>query len=166
MGELRERNGNVQDHRDYAGNPELLGDGEQRGRLGFRCSFGDWRRLRQRRRCVRFAQHDDPYFGGSVTLTASCTQSPTSYAWTGCTSATSTCVATSDTLGPANYSVIASNSSFGPGSAAPVSVTWQTPPPVGADFCSLYPDVMRVELPWAATFDTYHNGRLRLDRCS
>ena len=100
------------------------------------------------------------FVGGSVTLTANCTQSPTSWQWTNCNSSTSTCIAASSTAGAFTYSVIASNS-FGPGSAAATTLTWESAPPPGADLCSNYGDVMRIDLPWGGTLDTRDGGGMR-----
>jgi hypothetical protein len=107
--------------------------------------------------CTLAASSPTPYLGGSLTLTASCTQSPTSYTWTGCNSSGSTCQASASAVGPASYSVRATNS-FGPGASAPVNVTWTNPPPSGADFCGQYANVVRVDLPWGGLLDTYQNG--------
>lgn len=106
--------------------------------------------------CTLTPSTTTPYLGGTVTLTANCTQSPTAYNWTGCNSSTATCQASSSTLGPASYSVSATNS-FGPGSPASTNVTWTNPPPSGADFCGQYPNVVRANLVWGGYFDTYQN---------
>jgi hypothetical protein len=92
--------------------------------------------------CTVSADNPQPYVGGLVRLTASCTQSPASYKWTNCSSSTSTCTATSSSTGPATYAVAGVNQ-FGTGQDASTTVTWGTPPPAGADFCSRYGDVIR-----------------------
>ncbi len=78
--------------------------------------------------CTLAASNSTPAVGTSVTLTSSCTGSPTSFSWVGCTSTTSTCVATSSTAGAMTYSMTASNgSSTSP--AATTTVNWQSSPP-------------------------------------
>ena len=69
-----------------------------------------------------------PYVGTSIAVLAQCTGNPTSYVWTGCTSATGRCTATSMVSGPQTYTVVASNAS---GSSSPASVmaNWHNPPP-------------------------------------
>jgi hypothetical protein len=83
--------------------------------------------------CTLSPSSTTPYLGGTLTLTANCTQSPTSYTWTGCSSTTSTCQASATALGPASYSVTATNA-LGTSAPAAANVTWTTPPPSGADF--------------------------------
>lgn len=107
--------------------------------------------------CTLSASSPTPYLGGTLTLTANCTQAPASYNWTGCNSSGATCQASASAVGAASYSVTATNS-FGPGAAAPVSVTWTSPPPSGADFCGQYPNVVHVNLPWGGYLDTHANG--------
>ena len=100
--------------------------------------------------CTLAASSPTPYVGGSVTLTASCTQSPQSWQWSvpTCSSSSSTCQATSATAGTASYTVAATNV-IGAGTASqPVTVTWTTPPPAGADYCGAYNDVVEFALPW------------------
>jgi hypothetical protein len=78
--------------------------------------------------CALSASNGAPVVGTSVILTATCTGTPTAYAWTGCTSITSTCTATSSTAGTVTYTVVATNAA---GSSAPlgINVAWQAPPP-------------------------------------
>lgn len=66
--------------------------------------------------------------GGSVLLNAFCTGSPTSYAWTNCSSTGPQCTASSATAGGVTYAVVASNAA-GAGAPATTTVTWTTPPP-------------------------------------
>jgi hypothetical protein len=110
--------------------------------------------------CTISASTSSPFVGASVTLTANCTQSPTGWQWTGCSSSTSTCTATSGTAGPASYSVVASNQ-FGPGPAAATTLNWASAPPPGADLCGSYGDVIRTDLPWGGIIDTRDLGGLR-----
>ena len=107
--------------------------------------------------CTLTASTATPYLGSTVTLTASCSQAPTSYSWTGCTSTGSTCQAAATSLGLASYSVTATNS-FGNSAPAGATVTWTTPPSAGADFCGQYPRVVRVDIPWGGYLDTHANG--------
>jgi hypothetical protein len=82
--------------------------------------------------CTVAASDTAPTVGGSVTLTATCSNAPTSYAWTNCASATASCVAQSGAAGTVTYLVVASNAA-GASPAASVQVAWQaaapTPPP-------------------------------------
>ncbi|HVE49098.1 MAG TPA: hypothetical protein VNG69_05705, partial [Casimicrobiaceae bacterium] len=107
--------------------------------------------------CTLSSNNSSPYAGGVVTLTANCTQSPTSHSWVGCSSSGSTCQASSANAGTAAYAVTASNG-FGPGSPASTTVDWQTPPASGADFCGSYSQVVRVDLNYGSHFDTYSSG--------
>ena len=107
--------------------------------------------------CTLTPSTPTPYLGGTVTLTANCTQSPTSYTWTGCNGSGRTCQASASSLGQASYSVTATNS-FGTSPPAQTSVTWTTPPPAGADFCGQYPQVARVTLNWGGYIDTNRAG--------
>jgi hypothetical protein len=81
--------------------------------------------------CSPRASDVAPYVGAVITVSAQCSGDPTSYAWTGCTSTSGHCTATSSVNGPQTYTVVATNSS---GASAPASVTvsWQKipPPPV------------------------------------
>jgi len=104
--------------------------------------------------CTLNASPASPYAGGTTTLTASCTQSPTSYNWNNCTAVSgNTCTATSPNVGAVNYSVTATNA-LGTSNAASITVNWQTPPPAGADFCGNYTNVKRVDLPWGGQLTT------------
>ncbi|HEX6944789.1 MAG TPA: hypothetical protein VF196_01245 [Casimicrobiaceae bacterium] len=76
--------------------------------------------------CTVAASTTTPLTGASVTLTATCSNGPTSYVWTNCTSTTSTCTATSAVAGNRSYSVVASNAS-GAGPSASVTVAWTAP---------------------------------------
>jgi len=87
--------------------------------------------------CVPATSNAFPVVGTSITLSANCTGNPTSYSWAGCTSSTSTCVATSSTPGNQIYAVTGSNSTS-TGAAATVSVNWQSSPfPPTTVSCSL-----------------------------
>jgi hypothetical protein len=84
--------------------------------------------------CAPTASDVAPYVGTTITVVAQCSGSPTSYAWSGCTSMSGRCMATASVNGPQTYTVVATNSS-GASVPASVSVNWQKlpPPPV----CSL-----------------------------
>jgi hypothetical protein len=106
--------------------------------------------------CTLSAEPSNPYAGGTTILTANCTQSPKSYSWVNCANATgNTCVAANSQTGQVTYSVTASNE-LGTGPQASVTLTWGTPPPVGADFCGNFPNVKRVTLVWGGQFTTNH----------
>ncbi len=59
--------------------------------------------------CTLTANKSAPVINTTVTLTDNCSNSPTTYTWTNCSSTGSTCVATSAAVGPVTYSVTASN---------------------------------------------------------
>jgi hypothetical protein len=83
--------------------------------------------------CAILASEPAPGVGTSITLTATCSGSPTSYSWTGCTSTGPNCTTTEATIGTRIYSVIASNAA-GASAPASISISWQAtagpPPPV------------------------------------
>ncbi len=79
--------------------------------------------------CTLSASSSKPTINANITLTASCTQAPTSFTWSGClptTSDSSTCTTTSSSTGPANYAVTARNAT-GAGNTATTTVTWVSP---------------------------------------
>ena len=73
-------------------------------------------------------------------LTATCTENPLSYTWSGCASNAATCMANSPSDGAVIYTVVATNA-MGASVPANVLVTWSAaPPPTPADpipVCSL-----------------------------
>ena len=73
--------------------------------------------------------------GQTITITSSCTNSPTSYTWTGCASTGTTCTDSVGVAGSKTYSLIASNGS-GAGNTASVAVNW-TAPPTSPPTCSI-----------------------------
>lgn len=108
--------------------------------------------------CTLTASPATPYAGGAVLLTANCTQSPTAWQWTGCTqSSGSTCLAARSTAGTVTYAVTAQNA-LGSSAPASVTVTWQPPPPPGADFCGSYAKIKRIDLPWGGIVNTNDPG--------
>jgi hypothetical protein len=76
--------------------------------------------------CVVSASDATPNVGSQVVLTATCTNAPATFTWTNCTSGTSTCSATSPSIGQLTYTVVARNAA---GASAPASiiVAWQSP---------------------------------------
>jgi len=74
--------------------------------------------------CMVTPSDSTPNVGSTLTLTAACSNAPTTFTWTGCASSTSTCTATSSAAGDAAYSVVALNAA---GASAPARavVTWQ-----------------------------------------
>jgi hypothetical protein len=88
--------------------------------------------------CTLGSSNTAPGINTSITLTATCNGSPTTYSWTGCTSTGPTCTRTETTTGSRTYSVTATNAG---GTSAPtsISINWQatagpptptpTPPP-------------------------------------
>jgi hypothetical protein len=64
-----------------------------------------------------------PALNTTQTLTATCTGTPTSYVWAGCTSTTNTCTTTRSTAGAAVYSVTATNA-LGTGTPVTRTLTW------------------------------------------
>jgi len=99
--------------------------------------------------CSVTSSNPSPFTGQTITLTATCTNSPLSYSWTNCLGTTSTCQVTSSTAGSQTYTVSATNV-IGTGAPASVTVNWQqsTTPP---DFCGQYSDVVRVGEPWGGS---------------
>jgi hypothetical protein len=108
--------------------------------------------------CTLSANPASPYAGGSTLLTATCSQAPTSYQWTGCAgSSGATCRVSRATTGTATYSVTATNA-VGTSAPASITLTWQAPPPVGADLCYQYAKVKRIDLTWGGFAQTNDPG--------
>jgi len=87
--------------------------------------------------CSLTSTNGFPVVNSTITLNATCTGNPTSYTWTGCSSFTSACSASSATAGTVTYSVVATNPN---GSSVPASIdiAWQAPPPPEPPpFCTL-----------------------------
>jgi hypothetical protein len=87
---------------------------------------------------------------GSVTLAASCTNSPTSYTWTGVTGPVAGASQTVQVGATTTFGVTATNAS---GTSSPASVTVTVniaaAPPPTASFCSQYPNVQpTIVAPW------------------
>jgi Repeat of unknown function (DUF5648) len=90
-----------------------------------------------------------PVVGSTALLAASCSNSPTSYNWTNCTSGAALCPAQSGSPGVQNYSVSGSNAG-GTGLAATRSVNWQSSAPVAPGLCGQYPSYLFSDLGWLA----------------
>ena len=99
-----------------------------------------------------------PVVGQTVTLTATCTNAPTSYVWTGCTSNGPTCVAASTAAGPVTYTVAGVNA-IGTGAIGATAVNWQAAGSGGADYCGSYNNVIRVSVEWG-DYSRYTTGGL------
>jgi len=80
--------------------------------------------------CTLVSSDGAPAPGIGITLSATCTNGPTSYLWIGCTSTQSSCMATSATAGSATYTLYTANAQ-GPGAAAAITVNWTPAPPSG-----------------------------------
>jgi len=85
--------------------------------------------------CTLTASNTAPLIGQTITITSSCTNSPTSYAWTGCASTATNCTDSVAVATIKTYSLVASNGS-GAGSPASVVVNW-TAPPTSPPTCSV-----------------------------
>ena len=86
--------------------------------------------------CTLSASNMTPQVGQTITITASCTNSPLSYTWTGCTSTTSSCTDSVDSRG--RQAVQADRRPTPPATARLPSVTvnWQ-PLPTAAPVCTV-----------------------------
>ncbi len=85
--------------------------------------------------CTVTTSNPTPVVGTTITLTATCSNNPTSYVWSNCTSATNTCQTTQGTPGASTYSVAGVNAS-GLGTAASAAANWQ-PVAVGLPSCTI-----------------------------
>ncbi|MCC6197358.1 MAG: hypothetical protein IT518_23130 [Burkholderiales bacterium] len=105
--------------------------------------------------CQISASSISPMVGETVTLTATCSNGPTSYDWIGCTtsSTSATCTATATAAGAVTYYVAGINQ-YGKGTPpAGITVTWQAaggppPPPPGGGFCGQFAKVEQINLAW------------------
>lgn len=77
--------------------------------------------------CTLIPSSAFPAINTTLTLTASCTNSPILYEWLNCTSNTATCMTVESTVGMRTYTVFGRNAA-GVSAPAVVSVTWQVPP--------------------------------------
>ena len=78
--------------------------------------------------CTITANPAAPAPGSALTLSANCSNGPTAFLWTGCTSTQSTCTATRSSEGAAAYGLYAANAQ-GPGAPATKTIDWIKPPP-------------------------------------
>jgi hypothetical protein len=82
--------------------------------------------------CSISASNMNPAPGTTIELNVICTVIPTSYTWTGCTSTTNACKATSSKSGSATYS-LAATTPIGNAKVASITINWgtgaPTPPP-------------------------------------
>jgi hypothetical protein len=85
--------------------------------------------------CTLSASNTSPVLGSAITITSSCTNSPTTYTWTGCSSAGASCNDTVNVAGNKTYTLVASNGN-GAGNTAVASVNW-TAPPTSPPACSI-----------------------------
>ena len=103
--------------------------------------------------CTLTSSDLSPFTGSNITLTATCTNSPASYTWSGCSSTTNTCTTTASSAGNVTYGVIATNV-LGPSTQATVSVNWQQSTG-GQNFCGA--NTSYVDITWGAAGP--RNGR-------
>jgi hypothetical protein len=94
--------------------------------------------------CTVATSDANPFTGSNITLTATCTNSPTSYTWTGCSSTSKTCTTTQTTPGVATYGVTATNQ-IGTSPLVTVQATWQQSTG-GQNFCG--PNTAYVDITW------------------
>lgn len=87
--------------------------------------------------------------GTPVTLTASCTNAPTTFAWSNCTPSGGTCVATATSPGRIAYTLVASNP-LGAGAQARIELDWQLPASA-APACSIVASGATLQLGSALT---------------
>ena len=82
--------------------------------------------------CTLSPSNASPQVGSTITITATCSNAPTTYTWTGCASTTASCTDSVSALGPKTYGLVATNAN-GNSPSATTSVTWvavPTTPPV------------------------------------
>jgi len=84
--------------------------------------------------CTLTPSSTAPSVGQTITIAASCTNSPSTYAWTGCTGSSANCSDTATATGPKNYVLTATNGA-GAGTAS-VVVTWKGAP-TAAPVCTV-----------------------------
>ncbi len=85
--------------------------------------------------CTLTASNPAPATGSTVTISSSCTNSPTNYVWSGCVSNGPNCTDTMTVAGTKEYTLVASNGA-GTGNTATVSVQW-TGPATAPPVCSI-----------------------------
>ena len=96
------------------------------------------------------ANSDLPVVNSLALLTAVCSNTPSSYNWTGCGSGNNQCGARSPVAGVQMYSVSATNPG-GTGAAANASVDWQSSPAAPPGFCGQFPSFLFTDEGWTGT---------------
>jgi hypothetical protein len=100
--------------------------------------------------CAVAATTDNPQpeAGSLAMLDAECTGNPTSFTWTGCSSAISICLTRVASPGPKAYTVTATNAG---GTSAPATTTinWQAAPGPLPGLCSQFPNILYTDGTWA-----------------
>ena len=91
-----------------------------------------------------------PVIDSTAVLSASCSNLPGSYSWTGCSSDSSTCYVSEMMSGTRSYSLVASNRG-GASAPASVSIDWAATAPPAPDFCGPYPSLLHSAIPWTET---------------
>jgi len=105
--------------------------------------------------CTVSSSNSQPTVGSNITLTASCTNGPTSYEWAGCTGTGATCATTASATGAVTYYVSGINQ-FGKGPPAGVVVAWTAagggpPGGGGGNFCGQFSSVKNISIDWGDT---------------
>ena len=114
-----------------------------------------------------------PAVGTSASLSATCSQSPTSYQWiecapnnpsncslsTSCSTTSATCMVSASIPGNTRYIVSGINSA-GTGPWVPVDIEWQDNPASRPGFCGQYQRVKHFTIPWGSLprYDTAEYG--------
>jgi len=114
--------------------------------------------------CTLTAAMTTATVGDQVTLTAACSNAPTSYLWSGCTSTGATCTASAAVAGSVTYTVSGQNAN-GTGAAATAAINWVTVGTAG-DYCDVFGIVVRRTIAWGdnsrmltSTWDDYQGFR-------
>jgi hypothetical protein len=102
-----------------------------------------WQPLPAPPKCAlsRTTQTDPPTAGGYVVLQSTCDASVGSYAWSGCTSTTSTCTKFETSPGTHSYSMIARNEG-GTSEPATLTLNWVASAPTPPGFCAQFPSYL------------------------
>ena len=85
--------------------------------------------------CTLALSTEFPILGAPLEMTATCTRSPTTYAWINCIASGPTCTVNSSVAGPVLYGVVATNAQ-GAGAPATVTLNWQ-PAAAAAPSCTV-----------------------------
>jgi hypothetical protein len=106
--------------------------------------------------CTLTASNPSPLLGTTITISSFCTNSPTTYVWTGCTSNSASCNDSVATAGTKNYTLIATNGA-GSGPVANVAVNW-TAPPTSPPVCSISASSTQPTVGQTVTLSASCNG--------